>query len=65
MDTDSPHVFHRVPRIAVLLALAAIAFVVLALLVYAATLGSGTALPRLDGPELAPFRWYPPSANFG
>jgi hypothetical protein len=63
MHTDSPLVFRRVPRIVALLALAAIVCVALVLLVCAATLWTGTALPRLDGPELAPFRWYPPGVN--
>ena len=64
MHTVSPHVFRRVPRIAVLLALAAIVFVGLVLLVFAVTLWTGIGPPRLDGPELAPFRWVPRGASF-
>lgn len=60
MHIASLHVFRRVPRIVALLALAAIVFVGLVLLVYAVTLWTGTGLPRLDGPELAPFRWLLP-----
>jgi hypothetical protein len=63
MHTDSPLVFRRVPRIVALLALAAIVFVGLVLLVSAATLWIGTDLPRLDRPDLAPFRWFPPGSG--
>jgi hypothetical protein len=62
MHIVSPLVFRHAPRIAVLLALAGIAFAVLGLLVFAVMLWTGIDLPRLDGPELAPFRWTPPDA---
>jgi len=62
MHIVSPLVFHHAPRVAVLLALAGIAFAVLGLLAYAVMLWTGTDLPRLDGPELAPFRWTSPDA---
>ena len=58
----SPLVFRHVPRIAALVALAGIAIVALALLAYAAMALAGIDLPRLDGPELAPFRWTTPDA---
>jgi len=59
MHIVSPLVYHHAPRIVALLALAGIAFAVLVLLAYAVTLWTGIAAPRLDGPELAPFRWTP------
>jgi hypothetical protein len=65
MHIVSPLVFHRVPRVVALLALAAIVCVALVLLVYAVTLWTGTGLPRLDGPELAPFRWGDPPPTVG
>lgn len=57
MHTVSPLVYHHAPRIVALLALAGIAFAVLVLLVYAATLWTGIAAPRLEGSDMAPFRW--------
>ena len=62
MHIVSPLVFHHAPRIVALLALVAIASAVLVLLAYAVTLWTGIAVPRLDGPELAPFRWALPDS---
>jgi hypothetical protein len=62
MHIVSPLVYRHAPRIGVLLALAAMVFVALVLLAYAVLLWTGIDLPRLDGPELAPFRWSPPDA---
>ncbi len=57
MHIVSPLVFHHAPRIVALLALAGIALAVLVLLAYAVTLWTGIAVPRLEGSDLAPFRW--------
>ncbi|MEA2621917.1 MAG: hypothetical protein QOH61_827 [Chloroflexota bacterium] len=57
MDTVLPLVSRRVPQIVALLILAAIVVCGLALLAYVVALSAGTDLPRLDGPQMAPFRW--------
>lgn len=60
MHIVSPPVFHHAPRIAVLLALAVIACAVLGLLAFAVMWLTEIGVLRLDGLELAPFRWTPP-----
>jgi hypothetical protein len=47
---------HALPT-AALIALLAIACVAVGLLVFAVASWIGIGAPRLDGPELAPFRW--------
>jgi hypothetical protein len=60
MHIVSPLVFHHGRRIAVLLGSAGIVCAVLVLLAYVVMLWTAMDLPRLDGPELGPFRWSIP-----
>jgi hypothetical protein len=60
MATAIPLVFHHARTNAGLLGLVVVGLVILALLAFVASSFIGIAPPRLDGPELAPFRWGPP-----
>jgi hypothetical protein len=60
MTTAIPLVFQRARASAGLLGLVVLGLVMLALLAFVASSFVGIAAPRLDGPELAPFRWGPP-----
>ena len=57
MTTAIPLVFQRARASTGPLALAVIGLVMLALLAFVVLSFIGVAAPRLDGPELAPFRW--------
>ena len=57
MTTAIPLVFHRVHASVGLLGLVVLGLVMLGLLALVAWSVIGVAAPRLDGPELAPFRW--------
>jgi hypothetical protein len=57
MTTAIPLVFHRVRATAGPLGWVVLGLVILALLAFVAWSFTGTVAPRLDGPELAPFRW--------
>jgi sulfite exporter TauE/SafE len=59
MRTVLPLVYRHVRWREFLPAVAVIAMIILGLLAFAGTWSGGTALPRLDGPDLAPFRWIP------
>jgi hypothetical protein len=57
MTTAIPHAFLRARMTAGLLGSVVLGLVILALLAFVASSFIGIAAPRLDGPELAPFRW--------
>src|SRR3954452_10586154 len=57
MTTAIPLVFQRARASTGPLAMVVVGLVILALLAYVALSFIGIAEPRLDGPELAPFRW--------
>src|SRR3954454_15186116 len=57
MTTAIPLVFQRARASTGPLAMVVVGLVILALLAYDALSFIGIAAPRLDGPELAPFRW--------
>jgi hypothetical protein len=59
MRTVLPLVYRRVRWRGFLPAIAVIALIILGLLAFAGPWSGGMDLPRLDGPDLAPFRWIP------
>lgn len=63
MHIVSPLVFHNAPRVVAVLALAGIVVAVLGLLAFVVLPFIGIDAPRLDGPELSPFRWTDPPST--
>lgn len=59
MTTVLPLAYRHVRDNAGLVALATIGLVALALLVFVVLFFVALPVHRLDGPELAPFRWWP------
>ena len=57
MTTAIPLVFHRARATVGPLGLVVLGLVVLGLLAFVASSFTGIVTTRLDGPELAPFRW--------